>query len=52
MAENIIIRECVCSHDYQDKRYGKGKRVMNPTKNGHRCTVCKREYTSGDKSKK
>ena len=28
-------------NDYQDKKYGKGFRVMNPTKDGgHRCTVC------------
>lgn len=28
-------------HEYQDHRYGKGFRVMNPTKDGGwRCTVC------------
>ena len=38
-----IIRYCSCKHEYQDKRYGEGKRVMNPTKNDkypYRCTVC------------
>ena len=34
-----------CTHEYQDKKYGKGKRVMNPIKVGsggtdYRCTVC------------
>lgn len=43
-ANDVAIIDCNCSHDYQDRRYGKGKRVHNPTlgKNGqwHRCTVC------------
>ena len=34
-----------CTHDFQDKLYGKGKRVFTPThkdnKPGKRCTVCK-----------
>ena len=33
-----------CVSPYQDAKYGKGKRVMNPTKSsagkGYRCTVC------------
>ena len=41
------ILDCVCASEYQDKRYGKGKRVHNPCKRpsgvGYRCTVCKRE---------
>ena len=39
-----MIVACQCESEYQDKRYGKGKRVANPTK-GHeeyRCTVCER----------
>lgn len=45
-----MIYECVCQHEYQDKLYGKGRRVWNPLgvqgKSGIRCTVCKRENTS------
>ena len=36
-----IIRSCTCKHDYQDKKYGKGKRVCNVTEQEKsRCTVC------------
>jgi len=35
--------ECVCASEYQDKRYGKGMRLHNPTKDGWRCSVCGRE---------
>ena len=37
---------CGCSHDYQDKRYGKGKRVACLQNNSERyvCTVCKKEH--------
>jgi hypothetical protein len=38
------IRECGCKHEYQDEKYGKGKRVHNKCrpKQGEawRCTVC------------
>lgn len=38
------IMECVCTHDYQDKRYGRGQRVHNPAKeNRYTCTVCGRK---------
>lgn len=52
-----LILSCHCKHEYQDKLYGKGKRVMNPTEKSiygtaltntgrlYRCTVCKRERT-------
>jgi hypothetical protein len=45
-SKGIAIRPCTCTSDYQDKKYGKGKRVMNPkAKNsGHRCSVCAKEY--------
>ena len=37
-----MIKQCNCTHAYQDKKYGKGLRVHNlckdPTK--CRCTVC------------
>lgn len=36
--------KCVCTHEYQDNRYGLGMRVVTPTSlNGRkavRCTVC------------
>lgn len=44
--KSVRILECVCAHEFQDKRYGKGKRLHNPTKEGYRCTVCKREVKS------
>jgi len=55
MAENHLIastkiKECTCEHEYQDKRYGKYQRVMNPCKNkggdkvAYRCTVCSRVH--------
>lgn len=38
---------CNCNNEFQDKRYGKRKRVFNKTMklNGtvYRCTVCKNE---------
>ena len=43
----IKILTCSCEHEYQDKLYGKHKRVHNQTKkqNGevYRCTVCSKE---------
>ena len=45
---NTKIMNCVCDHEFQDKRYGKKKRVHNETgKDGAgsgvwRCTVCGR----------
>lgn len=50
-SDNTIVRECTCKSEYQDKRYGKGQRLMNPTmaesggKQLFRCTVCAREHT-------
>jgi len=37
-----MIIKCTCKHLYQDNRYGKQKRVHNPTKKkgSYRCTVC------------
>ena len=42
------IMPCTCSHEEQDKLYGKGRRVfnrMNPSSNikEWRCTVCGKE---------
>jgi len=40
-----MIKQCSCIHKYQDARYGKGRRVFNPTLKGVStpiwvCTVC------------
>ena len=37
-------RKCDCEHKYQDKKKGKGKRVMNKTANGWNCTVCNKDH--------
>lgn len=44
---NTAVLKCNCKHNYQDKRYGKGKRVMNYSSKSsstsmrtYRCTVC------------
>ena len=45
------IKECdgaLCESDYQDARYGKGRRLHNPCPRtdgsvGYRCTVCAKE---------
>lgn len=38
------IQRCTCQHAYQDKRYGKGKRVhtiqTKSTSANRKCTVC------------
>lgn len=47
----MTIRACKCSHDYQDKVYGKGQRVHTPTNRGHRCTVCGSDVVEGAKRK-
>lgn len=42
-----VIKQCSCSHEGQDKMYGKNMRVFNPTKDGFRCTVCGNTIKSG-----
>lgn len=39
---NTKILQCKCEHPWQNKRYGKGMRVMNrmAADKGYRCTVC------------
>jgi len=45
----MAIKRYTCEHEYQDKRYGKNKRVMNETRKSstnsiiYKCTVCGRE---------
>ena len=40
-----MIRNCSCKNEWQDKKYGKGRRVMNSDKEGKKwtCTVCGKE---------
>lgn len=39
-------KKCGCIHEFQDRTYGKGMRVMNMTAKGtkdspkYRCTIC------------
>lgn len=49
MANFPEVKTCTCSSDYQDKVYGKGKRLCNMTTKGkgnptYRCTVCNKEH--------
>ena len=46
----VQVLKCTCKNDYQDRVYGKGRRVMNYTTKSksndtavYRCTVCKSE---------
>lgn len=52
MAQGTARVPCKCTHEFQDKTYGAGVRVMNATekrpdenKIGVRCTVCKTIHT-------
>ena len=43
------VMECVCTHEYQDSKYGRNRRVFNPGKPpagggkpNYKCTVCGR----------
>lgn len=42
--QGTVVRICTCKHEYQDKKYGPGKRVHNVAagKSSHscKCTVC------------
>lgn len=49
---DVRVLTCNCIHEYQDSRYGKGRRLHNPTEKLapgattvklYRCTVCKTE---------
>lgn len=46
----VRILTCTCEHKYQDKKYGKGKRVhtFNEKNKVWRCTVCTNEKKSID----
>ncbi len=45
MSERAEILKCSCSHEEQDKLYGKGMRVHNVNTKGEAfCTVCSPSY--------
>ena len=37
---STVIKSCTCSHPFQDRRYGKRKRVHNVQRDKNNCTVC------------
>jgi hypothetical protein len=39
-ASGGMVLTCKCVHDYQDRTYGKGRRLHTERKSGYRCTVC------------
>ena len=49
----MAILTCTCVHEFQNKTYGKNKRVHNYApkatgdSNGYRCTVCGEVHTKG-----
>ena len=51
-----MILQCTCIHPYQDKLYGRGKRVHNQMQRSggasikYRCTVCKNEREASSAS--
>jgi hypothetical protein len=44
MIAGINVHPCGCVNEYQDETYGKGRRVMNITTKGIRCSVCGKDY--------
>lgn len=48
---NTKVIKCTCKHDFQDRRYGAGMRVMNELpKKGWSCTVCGERKRFGGQS--
>lgn len=47
---------CTCKNEYQDKAYGRNRRVFNQTRKSEgkvwRCTSCTKELVRGEVSKK
>jgi hypothetical protein len=48
---SIALVQCKCSHEFQDRTYGPGRRVANATQKAKakdratvRCTVCSQEH--------
>lgn len=41
MTKGVSILSCGCTHEFQDKTYGRNKRLHSPMANGQwKCTVC------------
>ncbi len=40
--KKCVVKPCTCTNTWQDKKYGKGNRLHNPTAKGHRCTICEK----------
>ncbi len=49
-----ITKPCKCTHEFQDKQYGKGIRLHNLSENGEKasCTCCGNKITIKNSSKK
>lgn len=51
MNQGTVIVPCKCEHEFQDRKYGQGRRVANATQKGNlthtevRCTVCKTTHS-------
>jgi len=54
-ATEVQTHKCDCKHEFQDRLYGTGQRVMHPCKagknagqigSGRRCTVCAKVHTN------
>lgn len=43
---------CSCKHEFQDSKYGKGKRVHNACNSGWSCTVCSNSKNAASEGKK
>lgn len=55
MADTIKQVRCTCQSAYQDQKYGFMQRIANrimKAKNAFKCTVCNREHSFSDDSKK
>lgn len=46
-----MILACTCVHAFQDRRYGAGNRVHNPSTKGSACTVCGNVKSVGAETK-
>lgn len=52
----VVIRQCSCEHDFQDKAYGKQMRLHNVGKDVNSeavqvtCTVCGKKSTTSKKN--
>lgn len=53
MDNEVKVIFCVCQHEYQDKKYGKGNRLFIKNSQGnYSCTVCAKTHNSVATTKK